>query len=343
MSRIKPVLSRSNAPLLYQQYTQIQKPNTPLVSALAMNKLAHVKNTEYRDSTAGHRIHPAADRADVDTSRLPFQHTNTLHANQNDRDKKIDTEYLSRKANLGSMIQLLQIKVPGMLTKLLPKEIISPDIMLKILPNQLPKLPVFKGYLVYSSTLTAIQKILLLFYLNPNSKIHINNIKIIEPTNSMSSDELINLSIDNNEVENMAAPHQDTSTYTTKIKIKWRTCLSGCEDLKDKNTTAAKWGSYRIDYFDWTKLLNSSNPLHTVNLLEAKKTLEGLAKKLDPLSSDYHNTNTNGTAVNVGRVLSGVFIFELDSKNEKIVVFTIDNLDILESKEMNYTDGCIAA
>ncbi|OUT21643.1 hypothetical protein CAS74_003764 [Pichia kudriavzevii] len=250
---------------------------------------------------------------------------------------EVDTEYLRRKANLGSMVQILQVKVPKMLNKLPPKEIISKNITLRVLPNQFPNLPQFKGYLLYSTALKAIQKLLSMFYLNPDSEIHVTNIKIIEPTNSMSSDELIKLSIDNTLLENEKLeniPNQDASKYTTKIKVKWRTCLSGCQHLRDKKTRDAKFGSYSLDNFDWTKFLKSPNPLETVSLLEAKKTLEGFAKSLDPSGNNNEN---------VGRVLTGVFIFELDAKNEKITVMTIDNMEILESEEMNYSDNILAA
>lgn len=255
--------------------------------------------------------------------------------NKDNKDPKIDKKYLERKANLGTMVQMLQIKVPNLLTKIIPCEFMSKDIIMRILPNKFPQIPTIKGPVLYTSTLKAIQKLVLLFYLNPESKIHITNLKIIEPTNSMSSAELINLSIDENVIENghvdenravEGSPKQaqDVSKYTTKIKIKWRTCYSGCAHLQDKDTTDAKLGSYSLDHFDWTKLLKSPNPL---------QTLEGLAKNFDPTAS-------NDTSV--GRVLTGVFIFELDANNEKISVFTIDNMEILESKEINFNNQFLA-
>ena len=267
------------------------------------------------------------------------------------RTPEINKNLLERKANLGTIIQMLQLKIPNMLTDLLPPDFVSDKIILKVLPHQFPNLPTFRGYLLYSSTLKAMQKILLMFYLNPDSKIHISDIKIIEPTNSMSSEELINLSIDANHIENespseSSATRQDTSRYTTKVKVKWRTCYSGCEHLQDAQTTDAKWGSYSLDHFDWTKLLKSPNPLQTISLLEAKKTIEGLAKTLDPLKNISRSAGDSNTANNqnrtVGRILTGVFIFELDAQNEHIMVFTIDNMEILESKQTNFVNGCLA-
>lgn len=276
---------------------------------------------------------------------LHDEDNNSNNHNKNKKHNEIDTKILQRKANLGTIIQVLQLNVPNLLTDLLPHEIVSQDIILKILPNKFPNIPIFKGYLMYSSSLKTIQKLLLLFYLNPESKLHITNIKVFEPTNSMSSDELINFSIDNIPIQNerdgdnenlSLSSNQEVSKYTTKVKVKWRTCLPGCTHIENDKTTNAKWGSYSLDHFDWTKILKSNNPLQSLALLEAKKKLEGLAKTLQPLTTGIRDTEE------VDRVLTGVFIFELDAANENIIVMTIDNVEILESKEMNYSSGFLA-
>jgi hypothetical protein len=355
MGRVKQALIfRNNVPSLIMKQTNIQTRTKPSVFAIIVKQDSQYgimksyiqlmqeqrKNSDIRASNCSINTSFLRSKSKPNISKYnqvksEINNNNENRPNKSDHD--IDTEYLTRKANLGTMVQMLQIKVPNMLTKTIPREFVSKNIILKILPNQFPNLPEFKGYTVCSSTLKTIQKLVILFYLNPNAKIHITNIKIIEPTNSMSSDELINLSIDENRLENSTLeecemPKQDTSKYTTKIKIKWRTCYSGCEHLQDKQTTDAKWGSYSLDYFNWTKFLKSTESLQK----EAKKTFEELAKTLDPLTN-------NEKSGNVGRVLNGVFIFELDAKNEKIAVFTIDNMEILESKEINYTDGVFAA
>ena len=279
---------------------------------------------------------PFAGRKEIELSHVtPYSaDDDTQTAKKDSKDPEKDKEYTTRKANLGTLIQMLQLKVPHLLTETIPHDIVSDDIILRLLPNQFPNFPTIKGYLMCVSTIKTIQKLLHLFYLNPDTQIHINNMKVIEPTNSISSEELINLSIADNVIENEhsniegegvgSSPRQDFSKYTTKIKIKWRTCCPGCSHLQDKETTDAKLGTYRLDHFDWAKLLKSSNPL---------KTLEGFAKNLDPAGDD----------ASVGRMLTGVFIFELDAKNEHIKVFTIDNMEIIESKEVNFNGGCFAA
>lgn len=238
---------------------------------------------------------------------------------------------LEKTANLGTMVQILQLKVPQLLTKIPPQGIISNKIIMRILPNQFANFPNFHGKVSVNLAIKTIQKGLTMFYLNPKCQIHITDLTIIEPMKSLSDDELINLSIDNNLIGYEGSPLQGASQYTSKIKIKWRTCLAKCDHLMDSNTDQAKYGVFSIDKFNWSKLLKSSNPIQTLALLEAKKTLEGLSntiKSLDP-SDDSDN---------VGRVLTGIFIFELNAANDKIVVFTIDNLEILESKHLNFNN-----
>lgn len=347
------ILGNANLPsLLFKQTHVIQtKKELPVSTALILEKGNNIKHAIFTnyirtitlDSKSSYntqiKVHEQCRNnsyiAECNSHSEQKDNSNNSNHSNRDIDPKLDKEYIKRKANLGTMVQMLQLKVPQLLTKTIPKEFVTSDIILKILPHQFPNLPIIKSYVVYKSTLKTIQKILLLFYLNPDSKIHITNTKIIEPTNSMSSDELINLSINQNKIE--AEPldlsnQQDTSGYTTKIKIKWRTCYSGCDHLQDKNTRDARLGSYSLDHFNWTKFLKSPESMQ----FEAKKTLEELAKTLDPLSNNEKSSN-------VGRVLHGVFVFELDANNERITVFTIDNMEILESEEMNYSNGVFAA
>lgn len=186
-----------------------------------------------------------------------------------------ESRQLVRRANLGSMIESLKDNVPHMLTHLLPHEIISPNIILRLLPTQLPNLPPLKGYTVYASTLKTLQQGLHMFYLHPKSKISITHMSVIEPTGSLSCEEVIDNSIKNTEVAaepNLNIQHQKVSNYTTKIKMLWKT----------------------------------SRP-------EGTPAVDGQNK-----------------------ILSGVFVFELDAENEKIYVFTIDNVELMDSKEEEF-------
>lgn len=238
---------------------------------------------------------------------------------------------LERTANLGTMVQILQLKVPQLLSKTPPQRIMSNNITMRVLPNQFPNFPNFHGKVSVTLGMKTIQKALTMFYLNPRCQIHITDLTIIEPMKSLSDDELINLSIDNNQIGYEGCPAQDVSQYTSKIKIKWRTCLTKCDHLMDSLTEEAKYGVFSIDKFNWSKLLKSSNPIQSLALLEAKKTLEGLSNTIKSLDPTENRDD-------VGRVLTGIFVFELNAANDQIVIFTIDTLEILESKDLNFNN-----
>lgn len=92
---------------------------------------------------------------------------------------------------------------------------------------------------------------------------------VIEPTGSLSSEDVIKDSVDSGNENLEAEQLQNVSPYTTKIKMLWK--------------TGPPEGTPAVDGQD--------------------------------------------------KILSGVFVFELDSENEKIVVFTIDNVELLDDKE----------
>ncbi|GMM28989.1 hypothetical protein DAMA08_017050 [Martiniozyma asiatica (nom. inval.)] len=270
-------------------------------------------------------------------------------------NKEFDPKQLNRKANLGTMIQLVQVGVPKLLSELLPHQLVSESIILRILPSQF-NLPIMNGYLMYSTTFKVLQKSITMFYLNPSTQIHITNIQIEEPTGSLSSEELLNLSIDNNSIEygdsgsnsnsndSFVTPHsgfnnanlnkQTLSKYTTKIKIKWKTCNAGCPHLMDADTTDAKLGTYSTDR--WLGILKNANPIQQLALNEAKKRIEELTGKLDVVNSKGKVEKKEA------RILTGLFIFELNHENDQIMVFTIDNVEILESNELEMDGGCFA-
>ncbi|ODV87924.1 hypothetical protein CANARDRAFT_26103 [[Candida] arabinofermentans NRRL YB-2248] len=219
----------------------------------------------------------------------------------------------NKKANLGSMIQMLQHKVPDLLTESLPAEYISKDVILRILPKSYPNIPEFKGSMVYHTTIKTIQLFLTSFYLNPGVKLHITNIKVMEPSNSLSTNELIELSINNNSIESSTKYGQELSQYTTKIIIKWRTCLKGCPHLNNLNTTSATSGTFNTAGFEIAKYFHLTSPLKFKN-----------DENHDPMIRDEHG---------IERIVTGIFIFELNAENDQIVVHTVDNCEVLENKE----------
>ncbi|VEU19490.1 DEKNAAC100459 [Brettanomyces naardenensis] len=226
-----------------------------------------------------------------------------------------------------------------MLRELLPEECVSKDIILRVLPHQLTKLPTIKGYLLYSTALRTLQLGLTSFYLNPHARFHITNIKVDEPTSSMSSDELVNLSLDDNIIENstpLAASEmtgQAISNYTTKVTVKWRTCLGGCPHLKNSgSTTSAKMGSFSFENFDISKMLPGDGTQPSALIHEAQSRLSSSFLRKDHEQQKMKMASSS-PAKHLERVITGIFIFELNAENDHIVVLTIDNCDVLESRE----------
>ncbi|KAG7811163.1 hypothetical protein KL921_002791 [Ogataea angusta] len=206
-----------------------------------------------------------------------------------------------RKANLGTIIQMLQLKVPHLLQHNLPQEFLSQDIVLRLLPAQRPHIPVIRGVLLYNTTFKTLQLLVTSFFLNPEAKLHITHMNIKEARQSLSNTDLVNLSINNNLLDFEESP--ELSPYTTKITIKWRTCLNGCLHLHDNKTADARLGAYNLD---------------TNSLLHLKLPLQNLTK-----------LNDNS----IERVLTGIFVFELTDKNDKIAVHTIDDCEIIENEQ----------
>lgn len=216
-----------------------------------------------------------------------------------------DRNQLRRKANLGVMIEMTKSRVPDMLQVLLPEQYVSKDIILRVLPHQLPKLPEIKGYMLYATTVKTFQLLLTSFYLNPQSRLHITHLKVEEPTSSKLSPNIIDAL-------------QDTNRYATKIIVKFRTCIRGCPDLHNSSTTSAKLGSFSFDDFDLSRLISSKGMQLPARILS----------ELAPRSQSKRHEKLE-------RVITGSLIFELNPENTIINVITVDNCDVLENGETN--------
>lgn len=275
-----------------------------------------------------------------DSNRQVSDTGNNNDKNGGSQKKHINKDKLTRKANLGSTIEMLQIRVPLLLQELLPETNVCKNIIFRILPHKYPNMPQLKGYLLYSTTLKTLQLALTSFYLNPKTQIHITNIKVEEPTSSMSSDELVKLSLKNTEIESVGpSPEskqsaQSLSNFTTKIIIKWRTCLNGCPHLEHTSTAHAKMGSFKFDNLDMSKVLpESGKNLSSALIREIElKLFPGFFERKNK-SSQFNDSRVSKGGREIERIVSGVFIFELTADNSSIAVFTIDNCDVLENKE----------
>lgn len=224
-----------------------------------------------------------------------------------------DRRQQDRKANLGRMIEDLKILVPNILNKSLPKSIIANDIVLHICPTHFDEynayIPALKGQVSYYATCKTIQMILTSVVLNPKVRLHIQSIRA---------------SCDNDP--------QTIYPDSTKIFIRWTTCSENCPHLsidtrEFHSTSEARLGSHKWTKLDSERFVQKENS-NTIS--KTMTTLGQLTSALKGLSKENKKLE---------RVISGIFIFELNPMNDEIIVHTIEDIDIVEKSEFQIDDG----
>lgn len=201
-----------------------------------------------------------------------------------------------RIANLGSTIDELRRLVPDLLIKSIPKQLTSSQIVLRICPTRLHKLNSFLPTSVKGqvSYYTTFKAIQLVL----TSVVLHEKVKFhIQSLKVVTEDDL-----------------QSFSPNSTKIRVRWVTCSPGCLHLSNNennfhSTSAAKLGSHSIDKITGINGIPSAVAQLSKSWLSKEKEL-----KLE-------------------RVLSGIFIFELNAENDRIVVHTVEDIDLVEKLE----------
>lgn len=210
-------------------------------------------------------------------------------------NKEIDKKELERKINVNKVVDQLREYVPDILETSLPKSIISKDIYLRICPSQFDEnyLPKLNGLVTYYTTCKAIQLFLTSVMLSPKVKLHIQSIRVSHGPDP-----------------------QCMFNDTTKIFLRWSTCPDGCSHLDAQGTSQAHLGTHKWSEEDTKKIFDNHKSLSTL-VSKLPGTIMGLTKEPKKLE----------------RVISGLFIFELNEDNSKILVHTIENMEIIERFE----------
>lgn len=231
--------------------------------------------------------------------------------NENDSDSP-NKEEQERISNLGTVIDELHTEIPDLVGKSLPKHLLLPHILLRICPSHFDQLnsylPNIKGHVSYYATCKALRLFLTSLVLNPNVKLHILSLR----TSRLSDPQCV---------------YPDS----TKIFVRWTTCPEGCSHLSlgdedDYSTAKAKLGSHRWSRIDTEKYLEQNKPHNwslALSLADLTKGLIGLTKE----------------EVRLERVILGVFIFELNDRNDQIIAHTIEDMDVVERREEQGVDG----
>lgn len=270
--------------------------------------------------------------------KLPSRNSFQLYSGPDtESSRDTDPEEQQRKANLGSMIETLKDLIPNILTKSLPKSIISKDIYLRVCPTHTQELnmyvPVLKGHVPYYTTCKTLQFILTSIILNPKVKLHIQSIKASTKNGDQNLEP------------------QALFPDTTKIHVRWVTCSEGCSHLSAKDegsgidkgssgsqnylsTSDAKLGSHSWSQIDTRKLLHNPNSdtkgPNVSSSGSISSTVANLTSGLIGLTKESRKLE---------RIISGIFIFELNPQNDSILVHTIEDVNIIEKTETQDVDG----
>ena len=252
--------------------------------------------------------------------------------------KNVNEHEQQKKVNLGKMIMELKELVPGILEESLPKRLVDDKIVFRICPTYLKEnngyFPLVKGAIAYYSTCRVLQLLVSCFILTPKVKIHVQSIRVLASGNA-------------------GAPSlQGVFPESNKIYMRWSTCSEECEHLlvEDKSSNASEnmkkethssysnlepRGSSELGHTKGKALLfgnlnrslisqnKTSSPSLSVTLSHLLRSLIGLKRERKKLE----------------RIISGVFIFDLSEDNERLIAHTIENIDIIEKKEMQNANG----
>lgn len=254
--------------------------------------------------------------------------------NEDDRKMKIKQD---RLINANYLLEKLRSQVPELLQQSLSLELISKSVILRICPHTHPYIPVIKGQYGYFAAHKAIRMVVTNFLLNANVKLHILSINIQEPSHEVNSDKLGQKGFEQQLIDAIPIFNESLLNFpksksngvfdwTYKIVVKWRTCTEDCEHLvtggsKYHDTTEANLGSYNITKFDESiyKKIKFSDLNNTVNGIFTAKSNE---------ESGQVSGYSSGE-----RVISGIFVFELTLDNKKILVQSLEDVEIVEKKD----------
>ncbi|CAH2351528.1 hypothetical protein CLIB1423_03S08328 [[Candida] railenensis] len=240
-----------------------------------------------------------------------FKRSQFLYIQSKDgADKEIDPRKQQQNANLGSTIDTLKELIPQIASKSLPKQLVSPEVLLRVCPTHFEEfnayLPAIKGHVPYYTSCKVLQFLLTSIVLTPNVQLHIQSIRATT-------------------VNDRIFPYYSVYPDSTKIKVRWTTSTERIHNINDDTTLLKGWSKVAT-----TKFLDK----HNITSDDIKKSSKsgGISSTLAELTSSIKNL-ANDKKNNLERVISGIFIFELNEDNDKIIVHTIEDIDILEKTE----------
>ncbi|SCU90758.1 LANO_0D09846g1_1 [Lachancea nothofagi CBS 11611] len=227
----------------------------------------------------------------------------------------------TKVANLGAMTEYLSSEaVPHMLSRTIKTEKLDPQIKLRLLPTQHPYLPSIQGPTKYKHSITAIGLIIRSFVLHGNAILHVTGVETITGVSK--------------------SQRYNTITGNDKIVIHWHSCDADGYYHANSGNSTSQANLLFSNAKDNINLKRETDSLPYGDLLQyimnpslglSRDTINEQTKSLD----DYRQQEGNS------RSIHGYFIFELNCDNTKILVHTIDNVEMLDKPKKQET-GALA-
>lgn len=211
-----------------------------------------------------------------------------------------------RHANLGEISEyLLKVGVPNILQKPLEDRYLDEQIKLRFLPTTHPYFPTLQGKTKYKASLNAIRLISNKLVLKKDCQLH-----IISATTLLREKD--------GGRYNCVAPYD-------KLVVKWQSC-----------TPEEKIGHHRGKTTSVPQdLMNDSTPPIVEYILHPSgKKLSG-----EIMSNDEALIKEQSL---IDRIVRGVFIFEFNEDNSRILVHTFENVEMIDYNKKIQTGGALA-
>ncbi|CAI2002967.1 hypothetical protein SEUBUCD646_0G03120 [Saccharomyces eubayanus] len=252
-------------------------------------------------------------------------------------------------ANLGEVTDyLVGDGVPNLLQRMLKESVLADNITLRLFPTSHPYIPVLHGRSKYKASLNAIRMIVRKFVLDEECRLHISLVKTLNSTSKGGEFK-----------EN--SQNYNTLTPNDKLVIKWQSCIpeDRCkiskpeinDELKEKKDRVEGDNSFSIrsvpviDYILHPTINNLNQRVVTEYIDDAaEKSIQNFNKNGDIKEGKIGKDDTikKNKVRRLSRLIRGTFIFEFNEENSKILVHTIEDVELIHYEKKIATGGAFA-
>ncbi|CAI4063319.1 hypothetical protein SUVZ_07G2900 [Saccharomyces uvarum] len=252
-------------------------------------------------------------------------------------------------ANLGEITDYLVGKgVPNLLQNMFKESVLDENITLRLFPTSHPYIPVLHGRSKYKASMNAIRMIVRKFVLDEECRLHISLVKT--STSTSQGGEFKDFS-----------QNYNTITPNDKLVIKWQSCVpeDRCkiskpeinDELKEKKDGVEGKNPFSmksvpvIDYILHPTINNLNQKVVTEYIDNAaEKSIQNFNKNGDIKEgkTGKYDTIKKSKVKRLSRLIRGTFIFEFNEENSKILVHTIEDVELIHYEKKIATGGAFA-